>query len=370
MHLGLWAGLTTVGLIGAFTHFYMLLQVGMVFAVLLVSVPDNRFRLLLVLSGLSILGCDLAYIHALQAHTQLDFHNLWFSNDPGALQGAVKGFWKNGFSGSVKNAYVVLALGWIVLAWRRRVTAPVAPAQRPEADWLALMAVVVIIGVTLTGLAASLLFAPSFSDLNLQVALPWIWVLSAWLFDKVVRGGRRRDEVVVGLLTAVMLTGTLPAVVGRTLQRHEDYRGSAAYVAASPGCAGEEVPVIIPFRFGPSTPFFRRLAEQSFFGRYYQGGGRLRAWSPGELAFSADPELSSLFAARAQGRDACKVMAWGVHDIDQWRAEALARWIAKRADVAPAQVQVRIIPSWRRNGKSWAADGDGAFVFEVVRPKG
>jgi len=108
------AGLVLAGAFGAFSHFYAFLETGILFAFLIVTVPDGRLRLGLVAGGLAILGVELAYMRALLHATQQNTHDMLFRADaaffagqtwqallgflaPGALIGvaalAVSGFW-------------------------------------------------------------------------------------------------------------------------------------------------------------------------------------------------------------------------------------------------------------------------------------
>jgi uncharacterized membrane protein len=357
------AAVAALGLLGAFTHYYLFIAVGLVYLALLVGVPDLRLRASVLAAGLAILAAVLGYMRLERSH--LLFTNLWFSNAPAALAAALRNAWEMAFDGWAKAALLVLALGALLGFRRGRPEAAAGPtADRALGDWLAGVALFVSLGLAAAGLAVSLLVQPSFSARNLMIAAPALWILAAWLYDRALESGPRAGLAVAGAASvlAALQVGQLP---GRLLVRTEDWRGSARYVSALAACRGREIPVVLPDIFGPNTPFFRRLAEQDLFGWYYRGGGRLVARTRQQLAGARDAQLVALLGARAGGADPCPVLAWGVHDIHDAQADALAQALARRPEVS-RPVAVRRFLSYRRVGEGWRPGWPDAYVFEVA----
>jgi hypothetical protein len=352
--------IAALGLAGAFTHYYLLLAVGLLYLALLVGVPDRRLRLTVLLSGGAILAAVLAYMRVAKSH--LIFTNLWFSNAPDALADAVGNSWDMVLDDGSKLALLVLAAG-ALFGLLRRSRAPAAErGAAPSDHWIAGVSLFLMLGLAALGLAVSLLVQPSFSARNLLIAAPCAWFLAAWIYDRGVEAAPSGGLVFAGLATALMTLELLP-LNGRLLNRTEDWRGSAQYVEAQTACRGRDIPVVLPEAFGPDTPFFRRLAEHDLFGRYYRGGGRLIARTKGELAGSRDAGLTGLLGARASGADPCPVLAWGVHDIHDSEATSLAQALARRPEVGGG-VAVHRIPSYRRVPGGWRLGWPAAYVFE------
>lgn len=359
------AGVAALGLTGAFVHYYFFLTVGLLYLALLVSVPDRRLRTTVLVSGGVILGCVLAYMRL--AHGRLLFTNNWFSNSREALLGAAGNAWSMMLDSWAKWALLALALGALYGLLRRRRSS--RDARRALlGGWIAGVSLFLILGLAATGLAASFLVEPSFSARNLMLTAPCVWILAAWLYDQGASCAPRAGLAFAGA-AAVLAALQLLALNGRLVNRTEDWRGSARYVSALPACRGRDIPVVLPAVFAPDSPFYRRLAQQDFFGRYYRGGGRLLVRTEGELAGSRDPGLVALLGARASGADPCPILAWGVHDIDDPGADKLAQALSRRPEVN-GPVTLRRFLSYRRVPHGWRPGPPAAYVFERAAPKG
>jgi hypothetical protein len=162
---------------------------------------------------------------------------------------------------------------------------------------------------------------------------------------------------------ALLLAASALQLRARSLPLNEEWRASAAQVAAEPGCDGAPIPVVLPFVFGPSTPFFRRLAEERFFGRYFPDHARLHAYTPKEFAAAtANPQLRGLLQARARG--GCRLLAWGVHDLDWYVVLKLQRDIAETSGLPSVRVRVREVANRKAGMFGDARPKSQAFIFE------
>jgi hypothetical protein len=360
------AGLMLAGFVGSFCHAYLFLEVGLVYLFLVLTLPSLGLRVALTAWGLVIAALDGVYVRALLHATRQDIHHMWFRSDALFFFDQITVAYRItfGFAG-------VAAVGLrAVSAWRRgRAARGVAPVEA-ERCWIAGLSAFGHLGMIVLGVAVSLALAPSMSSLNLASAAPLLWALAAWLYDL---GGPRADSLASRALAAVLglaAAAHLPILAGRFITRTEDWRGSARYVAGLAACARQPIPIVPPQRFGPDTPFFRTLAERSFYGRYFPEPGRLHAYTADELAGRRPVAgLGPLLAARARDPRGCPVLAWGVHDLTPAEAVALGEALQRRPGVLPAQVAVKRFDHYEHQEIGYRRT-PGAFVYLAVRPAG
>ncbi len=347
----LWAGLWATGLLAAFTHFYLLLEVGAVHLFLLITARSLRTRGIIVLSGLTILLPILVYIAALLHGTEQNLQAMWFSNAPGFLFNQAFGGLTQAWSRLAIGAVAILALAAF---GRRKPSPPLAPLH---------LSGLAIGGVLAAGLIVSFLLAPSFGRKNLIFLAPFFWMAGAWLYDAAAPDPKRRGgAALIGLLVLLTISNGLN-ILTRLLPRNEPWRESAAYVDAAPGCEAKPIPVVLPFLFGPPTPFFRRLAEDRFFGHYDRWSERLTAYTPQEFGPAAPPDLRALLTERAHGQG-CRILAWGVHDLDAPTVTAIRTAIAASAGVPETTVKATAFNRIKPGLLGTSALRPNAYLFE------
>ncbi|MBN6102525.1 glycosyltransferase family 39 protein [Xanthomonas sp. CFBP 8703] len=362
-----WAALSVLGLIASFTHAYLLLCVGMLLLFLIATQRDTRLRVALAVSGVAILALNVGFVLLLLHCTQQDVHQLWFRNDARFFYVQLLSASRDLLSGGTMLAVLALLGRWV---WRRLRAVPHDPARTcGQADWVAALCGCVLVGMVVSGIVVSVAIAPSFSARNLLTAAPFAWALLARLYDVAGPSARSRGGRIAAAVLIVLVGAQLWLLRGRPLQRNEAWRGSAQVVQRLPGCRDVVLPVVLPYKFGPSSAPYRRLAEQDFFGHYLQGH-RLRAYTPDELAGRTAAEgLAAQLAARAQAAagGGCALLAWGVHDLNAAAARRLAQDLARLPGVAPNRVLVQPVLRWRRRGLGWHPVADG-FVFLAAPP--
>jgi len=360
------AALVVLGLAGSFVHFYLLLLTGMVMAWLL-AVP--RLRLPVIAAGLAILAAVGGYTWLLWHATAQDVGHTWYHADVGF-------FWSQ--TRMANKHLATAASGWaltglcVAAVWRRLRHGRGSLKARVGAGGSAVarLSLFVVAGMVVSGILVSCLLAPSYSARNLLTALPFICALLAWLYDAAGPVSPTRANRVMAALLVVAVVAQLWLLSGRFVQRNEPWRDTAAFVAAMPGCAGQVVPVMHPYKFGPPTPAFRRLAERDFFGHYAPPGMSIQSWMPGELTGRRPvPALAALLAERAAaaGSGACPLLAWAVHDLDDEAARLLAQDLARAPGIAPRRVVLQTFLRARRHTAGWRPTEDG-FVFYVLPP--
>jgi uncharacterized membrane protein len=359
-----------LGLIGGLTHSYLLLGAGMVLAWLLWVIADLRVRIAVIVAGLLILAANAAYVWILLHATTQDVHGgLWFDT-------GVKFFW--GQTRMAKRDLAIAgagaALTLLVLAamWRRWKQGRGALASRvPDGGRVALqLALFVLLGVIASGIFVSYAIAPSYSSRNLLTAAPFGWVLLAWFYDAAGPRLATRGSQAMAALLVLLVAANLWLLPGRFIERNEAWRNSAQFVARMPGCAGQPVAVMQPYKFGPSTPAYRDLAARDFYGHYAAAGTPIQAWMPDELVGRHRvPALSAQLAERAAHAQAggCTLLVWGVHDLTQDSALVLAQDLARAPGIAPRRVAVQTFLRARRTSVKWRMIPDG-FVFYALPP--
>jgi hypothetical protein len=353
------AGLSAAGMLASFTHFYAFLATGAVYGFLILTVPQRRLRIAMAAAGLAILALELAYIRLLLGHTQQDVHELWFSNDPRFLLNETA----HAITGALGPGSAAVLL--IVLAARSaRVVG--ASVTLPDAGWTAGLAGFGLLWVVGSGLLVSVLFAPSFSDLNVMIASPFVWALAAGAYDLGgPRPGRRwpfAPALLLVLLMAAQLALLLP---GRWMARTEQWRTSAEAIEALPGCRGQPAPAIMPARFSVPTPFFLELFQREFYGRYYSGS--VRVYPEDAFVGSAPaPGLKALLIRRMHDPGACPLLAWAAHDMTPEQAAIFAQGLARTAAAPPAAIQVRVFYDHRERWLGFKRHA-AAFLFLARR---
>ena len=360
-----WLGLSVLGLVASLTHAYMLLALGMVLAFLLLSAPSWRVRLALVATGLVVLGINAAYYKMMIHSSEQDLHDLWFGNSAGFFKQQIR----FAFYGLMQRQVIVVTALLILLGIRQKMAGePYFANDAHDTRWAAWLAGFVLVGVALCGIGVSLAVAPSFSGRNLLTCAPFAWLLVGRLYDAAGPRGYTRGSIALAVLIMLLVGSYLLRLPGRELPRREAWRPSAQFVAQLPGCRGQWLPAILPFRFGHASPYFRALAEHDFFGYYMPQGTQIRAYMPAELA-ARHPvqELPPLLASRAANADTggCALLAWGVHDLDETSALKIALDLARQPGVPPHRVLMQEFISYQPRGVKWQDVVDG-YVYLAV----
>jgi len=363
-----WLGLSILGLAASLTHAYLLLAAGMTLLFLLVSLPSWRVRTALVITGLVILAFNIAYYKVMVHTSQQDLQNLWFSNNAGFFKLQTR----QAFYGLVPIR-IALVIGMLLLFGIQRKFARDAYFTFDELDtrWTTSLAVLVLLGIIFSGIAVSLAVAPSYSDRNLLTCAPFGWLLIGRLYDAMGPRGDTPGSKILAALIALLVCMHLLTLRGRELPRTESWRPTAHFVAQLPGCATQPLPVILPYRFGHSSPYFRSLAEHDFFGYYLPQNAQTQAYLPAELAarhpVDGLPQLLASRAANAEAGSGCTLLAWGIHDLDESSALKIALDLARQPGVAPGRVLMQEFMTYQLRGQTWQQIPEG-YVF-LALPK-
>lgn len=361
-----WLLLSVVGLLGSLTHAYILLALGMTLLYLLLSLPAWRVRVALVITGLVVLACNAVYYKMMIHSSAQDLQNMWFTNSAGFFKLQIR----QAFYGMVPGR-IALVLGALLLfgIQRKFVRDPFYVFDELDTRWTTALAGFVMVGVMLSGIGVSLAVAPSYSDRNLMTCAPFVWLLIGRIYDAMGPRGDTRGSKLLAVLIALVVCAQLLLLRGRELPRTESWRPTAHFVDQLPGCAGQTLPVILPYRFGHSSPYFRSLAEHDFFGFYLPQAAQAQAYLPSEFAGRHPVDgLSQLLASRAanaDGGNGCTLLAWGVHDLDEAGALKVALDLARQPGVAPRRVLMQEFMTYEPRVLSWQQVPE-AYVFLAI----
>lgn len=358
---GTWLWLTVLGIAGSQVHPYMLLTVGVLLLFLLITSRTWPRRIAVSASGLIVLGLYVGLLWLMTHTSKHDFHDTWFSNSAAFFGSHLR---RVIFHFMSRQALLVVVVMLLTL-WLRRKHADHAEVDEQQlTNWMAGLCGFVCVGVVLSGIAVSLLVAPSFSYRNVLVCAPFGWFLLARLYDAAGPRAETRMGAIAATAIVVLLASQLIVLMrGRMLPANEPWRASAAYVQGLPGCADAELPVItFPGTYGVGmTPGVHAMIERNYYGYYLPSSYSPYAYLPDDWVRHAG-EL-------ARSDSACPMLGWGLHDLsDEQRALALAKQLASQPGVPDHQVLVQEFVSYDLSWLVWKPQ-PSAFVFLRATPE-
>ena len=355
---GAWLWLTVLGVAGSQVHPYMLLMVGMLLLFLLFTARSWPQRIGVSVSGVIVLGLYIGLLWLMTHTAKHDFHDTWFSNSTkffaSHLRRVVFHF--------VSRQLLLVVLAMLLVLWLRRPRVAYADDQQLT-DWTARLCGFVCVGVILSGIAVSLLVAPSFSYRNVLVCAPFGWFLLARLYDAASARLDARAMAIVAMAAIVLLGSQAIALMrGRLLPANEPWRASAAYIQGLPGCADATLPVITyPGTYGVGmTPAVHAMMERHYYGYYLPATYHPYAYLADDWVHHAGELM--------QSNSACPVLGWVLHDVsDEERALALARQFLSQPGVENHQLVVQEFLSYDLSWLAWKPQPT-AFVFLRAEP--
>jgi Dolichyl-phosphate-mannose-protein mannosyltransferase len=343
-----WIGLSVLGLAASLTHAYLLLALGMILFILILTVPAWRVRGALVATGLVVLVINAVYYRMMLHSSAQDMQNTWFSNSAGFFYQQTHQALTFLIAGQVA---VVVSLLLLFGCRKWVIGEPFFVFDDLDTRWTTFLSAFVLVGVIVCGIGVSLAVAPSYSDRNLMTCAPFAWLLIGRLYDAVGPRGYTRNSAIVATLIMLMVGSYLKLLSGRELQRNENWRASSQYVQQLPNCANQPLPVVLPYHFSHTSPYFRTLAQENYFSYYMPPGTQTMAYMPAELAARHPvPGLPELLASRAANVDTggCTLLAWAVHDLDEGHALKIALDLARQPGVAPHRVLMQEFNTYER----------------------
>ncbi|MGC1547630.1 MAG: glycosyltransferase family 39 protein [Rhodanobacter sp.] len=352
-----WILLTVLGMAGSMAHSYMLLATGMLLFFLILTLRDLRLQMALVVSGLSILALYLSFLWLLMHAVNHDFQHTWFRSDFGFFAWDIRRAITHVVSW--QSQVVAIALLFVLLIRRLRGVRQErdADVSTDDARWATALCGFVLVGVVISGIAVSILVAPSFSDRNVLTCAPFAWLLIARLYDVAgPRLGSARSGVAITAIV-LLLGSQLALLPGRMLPSNETWRAGADYIRQLPDCAGQPVPVVIRSdSYGLDTPEMRRFVEQNYFGYYLPETMHPQAYLPDEL-------VKHVSTKSRVGANECSVIAWSEHDMKSADALKLAMELARQPSMAAHGVVLQQLVGYGLRWLSWRPAPNGYVLL-------
>ncbi|WP_158545074.1 glycosyltransferase family 39 protein [Dyella monticola] len=358
---GTWAWLTLFGIAASQVHPYMLLTVGVLLLYLLATSPTWPQRVAICVSGALVLGLYIGLLWLMTHTAKHDFHDTWYSNKPSFFASHLRRAIFHFMSRQMLLVVVVMLL----VRWRQRRSSDAhADVDAAIGEWTTRLCGVVCVGVIVSGIAVSLLIAPSFSYRNVLVCAPFGWFLLARLYDAAgPRVGTRAGTMAAAIIVLLLSWPALLLMRGRLLPSNEPWRASAAYVQGLPGCQGVTLPVItFPGTYGLGmTSGVHTMVEHNYYGYYLPASYHPYAYLPDEWIHHA------IQSSQAES-NGCPVIGWGLHDMStEARALELAKQLASQPGFASHQVVVQTFLAYQLGWLRWKPEPN-AFVFLRATP--
>lgn len=300
-----------LGIVAGLSHAYLIPLAGAMVAMMLCFGRNWANRIQIALAGIAILVANLAYIRWHADKIVSDVAKHWFRSDFDFL-------WRHTRSG-INNVHgsapeeilsiILIALGAFAAAWMW------SKNRAPEIRGRYMVDVALVLGSGVTGIALviliTLLYTPSYSARFFLVLAPLYWMLSALLFEAVLRSSWRLPIIALTVLATVTFSTLTIRVAWRDVPRKQPWRETAEFVESLPGCENATLPVVT------FTQDYIAGSEPAAFYGYYMQNGAARDW----LSYPRDEVKSypgttaakELVARRIDGSDPCPLLLWRVH---------------------------------------------------------
>jgi 4-amino-4-deoxy-L-arabinose transferase-like glycosyltransferase len=356
-----WLLLIVLSIAGSQTHPYMLLMVGVLLIFLMLSARTWRLRLAIAALGMVILALYIGLLWLMLHETgRHGFDGTWFSNKPKFLLSQLRRTLLNFLNRQSLLIIVIMLLTWWLRS--RRGLGQSSPSDENDIRWTTALCWFVFLGVIVSGVAVSLLIAPSFSYRNVLVCAPFGWFLVGRLYDVAPPNPGKRYGTWLAIAAIVLVGSQLVVLMrGRMLPDNEPWRASAAYVQGFSGCNNNLIRVVVlPGVYDSTmTAAVHRIVEHDYFGYYLPPSYRLRAYLP--------EELLQVFAHTVQPGEAtsnsCPVVAWTLHGIDnEAKALELAEQLASTPGFSGKAVDMQEFVAYQLRRLDWKPEPSG-FVY-------
>jgi len=352
--------LLTLMAIGSFVHFYVMYEC---LAVLFVLAAFNRRRqVVLAAAAVVLLLASAAYVKfVIAAHSQVTLDNNWYLNTPTWYLTVLQACVRYSFGSAGLVALALCAVGALAGC---AAAAPSPGIVRLKAvDPVITLLVGVPVLVLVGGIVSSTLLAPNFFDRNFLVVSPFIWGLSAWLYDAAMKNlGQLLRVVLASALAVIVLPMT--AIVGARLPAneapafYEPFRSSAAWIRMLPACEHEILPVLSPENPAWYKPGYAAIVYDSAYGRYLHGFAQPRHFFTQDIEAGRLPADVKAELTRRLNGSGCPVLAWDAHNIDAKEMERVKANLLRSLGYSGSEVKV---------GMRAFTDGADGYVL-YVRP--
>jgi len=319
-------------LLGSFVHYYMVLLAGGLFGYFLFTVHGWRNRGLVTAAGLTVLVPVAGYVVWQLPHIYIDIGDTWFITTLKfiAIQFSVG---LSAVFGSFGGLIVLITAGVLVGMNTLRSgggKAVIAAARAP------IGLTILVPGLTLAlGLVVTWVAVPMFSHRLFVIVMPFVWVFSGFMFERLVPL-LRVPALGIGLMFLALLSSH-ERLAFRFEPKKEEWRNSAAHIQSLTACRGAVLPVV---EQGTMTAI-NAHAENVFYEYYLRDetGASDYKFLPLNSLLNVRGAWQDLMRARAQDAQACPVLLWSisVNKGDEKRVRKTAKYLSETLDLAPGR---------------------------------
>jgi Dolichyl-phosphate-mannose-protein mannosyltransferase len=365
---GLLAALAAVILLGAFVHYYFTIEGLAVLLILFLYRPGERLQLC-VIAGLLVASTLLYLKVVVGPYVQIDPNNFYIPRSFAWYPYMLRTAFHLAFGRLGALALGLCLLAIVVGYFLARKHA--APVQTIVANLRTAIArdgtEILIVGVPVLtlvgGIVSSLLLSPNFTDRNLLICSPFIWALSARLYDGAQQSIGTTGRAALDLALALIALSMASVVLQRTGPKSspylwsEPFRQSAEWIRNVPACRGAIIPVVDIDRKAWYRGDYADRLYGDIYGRYLAGYARPKIVFLEDIeAHRIDAGMAAEMRDRLDGKG-CPVIGWSAHGVYEEAVPGMRSALLAALDrqAAPADLVATHIFN----------DGGRGFILEV-----
>jgi len=329
-------GIGVLGLLGAFSHYFMTFEAVALCAMLALYLPRQRLVLiaysvvLVILNSLYVRDVVNHFAQFSPDHTWMDNHLDTYVSDLGdTLQ-------QLGFKAVA--VFCVCLILFLIDVYAERLKAidripdffnDYKVIFRSFINWVhafdPFAAICLVVPILVFGFSvASSFIRPNFNPQNLLIVGPFIWCGTARLYDIAVARTQAYVRLAANGIIVVLLFGMSAIIAGRFVERNEPWKESAADIQTFDGCRGQVIPVVS--EDGPylRNPRFPDQYAPFIYGYYLKGFAPIRIFELTDIDAGKLPsDVRDTMAARMKGAGSCPIIAWSAHTPPDHYADKL-----------------------------------------------
>jgi len=365
---GMLAALAAVILLGAFVHYYFTIEGLAVLLILFLYRPGERLQLCMI-AGLLVASTLLYLKVVVGPYVQIDPNNFYIPRSFAWYPYMLRTAFHLAFGRLGALALGLCLLAIVVGYFLARKHA--APVQTIVANLRTAIArdgtEILIVGVPVLtlvgGIVSSLLLSPNFTDRNLLICSPFIWALSARLYDGAQQSIGTTGRAALDLALALIALSMASVVLQRTGPKSspylwsEPFRQSAEWIRNVPACRGAIIPVVDIDRKAWYRGDYADRLYGDIYGRYLAGYARPKIVFLEDMeAHRIDAGMAAEMRDRLDGKG-CPVIGWSAHGVYEEAVPGMRSALLAALDrqAAPADLVATHIFN----------DGGRGFILEV-----
>ena len=359
---GALVGLGVLMVVGSFVHFYVMYEC--LAALIVLALFNRRQRYAMIgIAAVLLISSALYVKFVVVPFSQANLASNWYRNDPDWYYRVLESCAQYAFGTSGSLALAICAGVFVFYRRSARSLSPRSSLGSFPLDPVTVLLIGVPVLVLMAGIVGSTLFAPNFFDRNFLVLSPFLWGISARLYDAAMAGAPRPIRLIINLALSAIVLSMAALVAERLPSKHppllyEPFRESAAWIRTVPDCRGQIVPVVTADRPAWYKPGFAEVVYASAYGRYLHGFALPQlAFGEEIVAHRLPTDLKAELQRRVEG-GGCPILAWSAHNLSGEAIAVIKDELLRSLDrpVAEAAVKTKVF-----------RDGQVGFVLYLDR---